>query len=83
MVKRKHNVPIMTKRDNLRSVEDLQRISAREFLDVNDTAALLGCSPWTVRLWVKQGRLKPFKVSTKLLRFHRSAIDEFMGACQG
>jgi excisionase family DNA binding protein len=40
---------------------------------------MLGCSPWTVRKWETQGRLKAVRLG-KLVRFEMGTIREFIAA---
>ena len=54
---------------------DAQRL----VLSVSEVAQMLGCSPWTVRKWETQGRLKAVRLG-KLVRFEMGTIREFIAA---
>ena len=34
---------------------------------INEAAGLLGISPWTVRSWVKAGKLRPVRLGRRVL----------------
>jgi excisionase family DNA binding protein len=60
------------------TLEDLRQ---KPFLDVNEVGQLFGCSPWTIRNWEYEGRLKAIRLAG-LVRFERSAIEEFIQAAR-
>jgi excisionase family DNA binding protein len=45
--------------------------------DVRDGARLLAISPWTVRLYVRQGRLRPVRIGTRVL-LEDSEVERFV-----
>jgi hypothetical protein len=53
----------------------------RAFLDANQVSLLFGCSPWTLRNWEVQGKLRAIRLAG-LVRFEKSAIEEFIAACR-
>jgi len=46
-------------------------------LSVEDTARLLGLSPWTVRAYVREGKLKPVRLGRRLL-FEQTDIEDLV-----
>lgn len=49
-----------------------------EWLTYDGAGKIIGVCEKTVRLYVKQGRLKATKLSYKVVRIHRRDVDEFM-----
>src|SRR6202007_948168 len=45
--------------------------------DVKDTAALLAVSPWTVRAYIRDGKLKPIRLG-RLVRLDEDEIQRFV-----
>jgi hypothetical protein len=50
-------------------------------LDVDDAAAALNLSPWTVRAYWRQGKLHAVKIGARLL-FEPASIREFVARCK-
>jgi hypothetical protein len=50
-------------------------------LDVNGAAAALNLSPWTIRAYWRQGKLKGVKIGARLL-FEPASILEFIDHCR-
>ena len=49
-------------------------------LNVSDVAQLFGCSPKTVRSWVKDGQIPHFRLPGGHLRFRRAQIEQWINA---
>lgn len=39
----------------------------RQLYDINSAARLLGISPWTVRAYIRRGKLKPVRLGRRVL----------------
>ena len=39
----------------------------RALKSVDEAAGLLGISPWTVRAWIREGRLRPVRLGRRVL----------------
>jgi excisionase family DNA binding protein len=50
-------------------------------LDVAELADLLSISPWTVRAYVKQGKLMPVRIGRRVL-FEEEELNRFIEACK-
>jgi len=50
--------------------------------DVRSAAKLLAISEWTVRAYVRQGKLHPVRIG-RLVRFEVSEIQAFVAAAKG
>jgi excisionase family DNA binding protein len=50
--------------------------------DVNGAAQLLAVSPWTVRAYIRQGKLRAVRIG-RLVRLEVSAIQSFVDAARG
>jgi excisionase family DNA binding protein len=48
-----------------------------QLLDVNAVAALLSVSPYTIRAWVRQGKLNPVRLGRRVL-FEMSSVEDFV-----
>lgn len=51
-----------------------------DVLDIRATAELVGVSTRTVRKWVRDGRLRPLRLSTRTVRFLRSDLLDALRA---
>jgi len=45
--------------------------------DVNDSARLLAISPWTVRLYVREGKLHPVRIGRRVL-IEEAELERFV-----
>jgi excisionase family DNA binding protein len=45
--------------------------------DVNDAARLLAVSPWTVRAYIRQGKLRPVRIG-RLVRIDELELQKFI-----
>jgi excisionase family DNA binding protein len=45
--------------------------------DVKDAAQMLAISPWTVRAYIRQGRLCPIRIG-RLLRLDQEELERFI-----
>jgi excisionase family DNA binding protein len=45
--------------------------------DVNDAARLLAVSPWTIRAYIRQGRLHPVRIG-RLVRLDEQELERFV-----
>lgn len=52
-----------------------------DLLDVKEAAALTKVHPETVKKWVYQGRLRHFRVGTRI-RISKRDLEAFAAACQ-
>ncbi len=50
--------------------------------DVKDAAALLAVSPWTVRAYIRAGKLKPIRLG-RLVRLDEEEIQRFVMEASG
>jgi excisionase family DNA binding protein len=50
------------------------------FHSANETAATLGISVWTLRRWVREGRIGCTRLGGKLMRFSDADVREFTRA---
>lgn len=50
--------------------------------NVNEVAAYLGISPWTVRKLVRVGKLKAVRIGRRVL-LEEEEINRFISACKG
>jgi excisionase family DNA binding protein len=50
-----------------------------QLLSVVDTARTLAISPWTVRLYIRAGRLNPVRIGTRVL-LEQSELERFIAA---
>jgi excisionase family DNA binding protein len=61
----------------------LRRINQMEHLrDVKAAAEVLAVSPWTVRAWIRDGKLRPVRLG-RLVRLAESELQRFMAEAQG
>jgi len=51
-----------------------------ENMRAKDAAKFLGCGLSTIWLWVKQGKLKAYKISDRVTIFKRSELEAFINA---
>jgi len=54
--------------------------STARFYSASETAATLGVSVWTLRRWVREGRIGCTRIGGKLLRFSDADLREFARA---
>jgi excisionase family DNA binding protein len=47
-------------------------------LSPQEAAWLLGVAPWTVRAWIRDGRLKAVRLGPKMIRINRADVDVFL-----
>ena len=59
--------------NKVKQVENEERL-----LKVEDVAQMLNIKPITVYQWYEQGRLKGFKLGSKLVRFRKTEVDSFL-----
>jgi excisionase family DNA binding protein len=45
--------------------------------DVNDAARILAVSPWTVRAYIRQGKLRPVRIG-RLVRLEELELTQFV-----
>ena len=45
--------------------------------NINETAQLLGISPWTVRLYVRNGKLRAVRIGTRVL-LEENELERFV-----
>jgi len=57
----------------IKSIEELQ---SKEYLTVQEAAALLGYSVRSIYLFIESGKLKAKNLSQRMTRIRRSDIDE-------
>jgi len=57
-------------------------LGARLLWSVDEVAQMLGCSPWTIRKWEYEGKLKAVRLGG-LVRFEREAVESFIAAARG
>jgi excisionase family DNA binding protein len=50
-----------------------------QLLDVRSAANLLAVSPWTIRLYVKQGKLRPIRIG-RLVRLEQAELARFVAS---
>ncbi len=50
--------------------------------DVNDAATLLAVSPWTIRAYIRQGKLRPVRLG-RLVRLDEDEITKFIAEAKG
>ena len=50
-------------------------------LDVNGAAQLLAVSPWTIRAYISQGKLRPIRIG-RLLRFDSTELERFVASAK-
>jgi excisionase family DNA binding protein len=48
-------------------------------LDVKDAATLLSVSPWTIRAYIREGRLRPVRIG-RLVRIEERELQSFIAA---
>jgi excisionase family DNA binding protein len=48
-----------------------------QLVGVEDSARLLGVSPWTIRAWVRAGKLRPIKLCRRLL-LEQTELERFV-----
>jgi excisionase family DNA binding protein len=58
-------------------VKTKARVPVEGLLDVNQVAAKLNCSPWTIRLWESEGRIRAVRLG-RLLRFRPEDVEAFV-----
>ena len=51
----------------------------KEFMDYAEFAKLTGVSIWSVRRWVKEGRVKAARFDFRHIRIHRSEFNKLAG----
>ncbi len=56
----------------------LEQIKVKEFLTVNETAILLGCSKRTAYRLIKIGTIKATNLSERMTRIKREEIDKLL-----
>lgn len=49
-------------------------------VDVNGAARLLSISPWTVRAYIRDGKLTPVRIG-RLVRFTDQELQRFVRSC--
>jgi excisionase family DNA binding protein len=49
-------------------------MECNELVRVGEVARLLGVTPWTIRAWVKAGRLPVLRLSKRTLRFDAAEV---------
>jgi len=54
----------------------------KPLFDVNGAAQLLAISPWTVRAYIRQGKLHPVRIG-RLVRIEETEIQEFVAGAKG
>lgn len=54
----------------------------KALFDVNGAAQLLAISPWTVRAYIRQGKLRPVRIG-RLVRIEENEIQEFVAGAKG
>jgi len=59
--------------NKVKQVENEERL-----LKVEDVAQMLSIKPVTVYQWYEQGRLKGFKLGSRLVRFRKTEVDSFL-----
>lgn len=50
-----------------------------QLYDVNDAARQLAVSPWTVRAWIRQGKLRPVRIG-RLVRLDEDELSRFVAS---
>jgi excisionase family DNA binding protein len=45
--------------------------------DVNDAARLLAVSPWTIQVYIRQGKLRPIRIG-RLVRIDEMELQKFI-----
>ena len=51
-----------------------------ENMRAKDAAKFLGCGLSTIWLWVKQGKIKAYRISDRVTIFKRSELEAFINA---
>ncbi len=60
--------------------EENQSHAQGELLNAKKVAALLGIRPWTVYQLVKRGELPAVRIGSRIVRFRRESIENWMTA---
>jgi excisionase family DNA binding protein len=50
--------------------------------DVKDAAALLAVSPWTIRAYIRAGKLHPVRIG-RLVRLEENELERFVAEAKG
>lgn len=53
-----------------------------ELMTITQTAAILGVNPFTIRRWIKNGKLEAMRIGEKLLKIKAETIAKFLEASQ-
>lgn len=53
-----------------------------ELMTVSQAAAILGVNPFTIRRWIKNGKLEAMRIGEKLLKIKSETIAKFLEASQ-
>ncbi len=56
----------------------IEQIKAKEFLTVNETAILLGCSKRTAYRLIEKGTIKAVNLSERMTRVKREELDKLL-----
>ena len=52
-----------------------------QLYDVESAARMLAVSPWTIRAYVRQGKLRPIRVG-RLVRFDEQELERFVASAK-
>lgn len=53
-----------------------------ELMTVSQAAAILGVNPFTIRRWIKNGKLEAMRIGEKLLKIKSETLAKFLEASQ-
>lgn len=53
-----------------------------ELMTVSQAAAILGVNSFTIRRWIKSGKLEAMRIGEKLLKIKPDSLTKFIEACQ-
>ncbi len=69
-------IDVMTtkRRGSMEGTTQLDRL-----LDVHEAAEVVGCSHYTVRAWIRQGRLKAARLG-RLVRLSKNELERFIAS---
>ena len=70
----------MTEAERTRARRAIEKNGFPKILNASQVADMFGCSPKTVRTWVKGGHIPYFRLPGGRLRFRRYELEEWVDA---
>ncbi len=65
-----------------RNFPEKRHIELKPLKTINEAAELLSVSPWSIRKWIKKGRLQPVRICRRV-HLEEAEIERFVAEAKG